>query len=329
MLAMRDRAADERGMQESGQHDIVDVAAASGQQPRILRSLDRLADEPVARDRRYRGTVLTITRLRRLADRAGRRGRCPDIRCSGTNCRIVLRESPRPSGPDFPSGARSPRPRSPVCRSRTANRALRETPAARRTGRPPAASDLRSSRHRHPAPAPRRSDRLARTAPSSSTVQAPQTPCSQPTCVPVSPRSSRRTSASVLRGSTTARRCSPLTVSRTGTGSVTSVPPGQLAAALARPSPHPPAAIDAIAVDVVGRLAVRDGKSAPTRPHQRFRTSAPTAADSAAAARSGVDPSPISPIANRLTRPASSTCSATAAPAIAKSPCRRANSATP
>ena len=55
--------------------------------------------------------------------------------------------------------------------------------------------------------------RHARTgSPSSRTVHAPQTPCSQPTCVPVSSRSPRRKSASVVRGSTTAVRRSPLTV---------------------------------------------------------------------------------------------------------------------
>ena len=45
--------------------------------------------------------------------------------------------------------------------------------------------------------------RQARTgSPSSSTVQAPQTPCSQPICVPVRPQSSRIASSSVRRGST-------------------------------------------------------------------------------------------------------------------------------
>ena len=45
--------------------------------------------------------------------------------------------------------------------------------------------------------------RQERTAlPSMITVQAPQTPCSQPICVPVSPHSSRMVSTSVRRGST-------------------------------------------------------------------------------------------------------------------------------
>ena len=49
------------------------------------------------------------------------------------------------------------------------------------------------------------------TSPSSRTVQAPQTPCSQPICVPVSERSSRRKSTSVLRTSTRAETSSPFT----------------------------------------------------------------------------------------------------------------------
>ena len=54
--------------------------------------------------------------------------------------------------------------------------------------------------------------RHERTAtPSSRTVQAPQTPCSQPTWVPVSPSSWRRKSDSSSRGSTSARRSTPLT----------------------------------------------------------------------------------------------------------------------
>ena len=55
-----------------------------------------------------------------------------------------------------------------------------------------------------------RHDRTA--SPSTRTVQAPHTPCSHPRCVPVRPRSSRSTSASVLRGSTVTRRAAPLTV---------------------------------------------------------------------------------------------------------------------
>src|SRR4029453_9934683 len=61
----------------------------------------------------------------------------------------------------------------------------------------------------------------ARTAaPSTRTVQAPQTPCSQPRWVPVSRSSSRRKSARVRRGSTLASRGSPFTVSFTDTSAM-------------------------------------------------------------------------------------------------------------
>ena len=53
-------------------------------------------------------------------------------------------------------------------------------------------------------------------SPSTSTVQAPQTPCSQPIWVPVWPQSSRMASASVRRGSTLIACARPLMVQRDG-----------------------------------------------------------------------------------------------------------------
>ena len=50
-------------------------------------------------------------------------------------------------------------------------------------------------------------------SPSISTVQAPQMPCSQPMCVPVSSSCSRRKSARCVRGVTSASTGVPLTVS--------------------------------------------------------------------------------------------------------------------
>src|SRR5580658_3357509 len=58
--------------------------------------------------------------------------------------------------------------------------------------------------------------RQERTAtPSKITVQAPHTPCSQPTCVPASRRSCRRKSLSSIRDSTVRRCCAPFTVTVT------------------------------------------------------------------------------------------------------------------
>src|SRR3974377_524594 len=56
--------------------------------------------------------------------------------------------------------------------------------------------------------------RQERTAsPSSSTVQAPQTPCSQPACAPFRPSASRRQSSSVVRSSTSSAYVTLLTLS--------------------------------------------------------------------------------------------------------------------
>ena len=51
--------------------------------------------------------------------------------------------------------------------------------------------------------------------PSTRTVQAPQTPCSQPVCVPISPRSRRRKSTRWRRASMRRDTRSPLTVRET------------------------------------------------------------------------------------------------------------------
>ena len=51
-------------------------------------------------------------------------------------------------------------------------------------------------------------------SPSTRTVQAPHTPCSQPTWLPVSPSVSRTKSTSVVRGSTDSATASPFTVMR-------------------------------------------------------------------------------------------------------------------
>ena len=60
----------------------------------------------------------------------------------------------------------------------------------------------RRSRSRLPSACTARTRHDRTAAPSSRTVQAPQTPCSQPTCVPVSPSAWRRKSESSSRGST-------------------------------------------------------------------------------------------------------------------------------
>ena len=77
---------------------------------------------------------------------------------------------------------------------------IARTPAERPTARRRARRSPRSWSPRRRRPAPRTSGRTRTASPSTSTEQAPQTPCSQPRCVPVSPRRWRRKSASVRRG---------------------------------------------------------------------------------------------------------------------------------
>ena len=75
------------------------------------------------------------------------------------------------------------------------------------------------------------SSRQERTiSPLTRTVHAPHTPCSQPTCVPVSLRCSRRKSAKFRRGSTFASTRSPLTTSEIATAAVTPMPPAEIGA---------------------------------------------------------------------------------------------------
>src|SRR5690349_4628012 len=88
-----------------------------------------------------------------------------------------------------------------------------------------------------------RHDRTA--APSTMTVQAPQAPCSQPRCVPVSPHCSRRKSASVMRGSTDLEMVRPFTVSVICCSAMVGLPAGLVAGRLEgagdhrRPDPLP------------------------------------------------------------------------------------------
>jgi len=89
--------------------------------------------------------------------------------------------------------------------------------------------------------ASRRQERTG--APSSRTVQAPHTPCSQPTWVPVSCRSWRMTSDSSRRAGTWTRRVAPLTVSWTSWSSSRSVTgrPSPVLFLPGLPAPRPPA----------------------------------------------------------------------------------------
>ena len=104
-----------------------------------------------------------------------------------------------------------------ACRSRTAARALRGMPACSGCSRRRAAARPSTVVDAWPSACTANIRQERTGSPSRSTVQAPQTPCSQPTCVPVSSRSWRRKSLSRRRGSTSRAIETPLTVSRTVT----------------------------------------------------------------------------------------------------------------
>ena len=148
------------------------------------------------------------------------RRRWPDSRYSGNNCRKDVRESvlDPDDGDCFSRSCAAisiPGVQKPHCsalRSRNADcksaiSPLSETPSIVSTVALCACTA---------------SSRQERTiSPLTRTVHAPHTPCSQPTCVPVSLRCSRRKSAKFRRGSTFASTRSPLTTSEIATAVVT------------------------------------------------------------------------------------------------------------
>ena len=159
------------------------------------------------------------------------RRRSPGNRCSGSNCRRDARGSVAGSATTPVSADPAPPSTFPACKSRIATHCDRETqPAGRRSRRCRTILRwFRPTRHRA-CTASVRQDRTI--SPFTRTVQAPQTPCSQPTCVPVSCRCSRRKSARLSRGRTCASTASPLTWSEIAMGAS----PGPPAARSGRPS---------------------------------------------------------------------------------------------
>ena len=103
-------------------------------------------------------------------------------------------------------------------------------------------------------------------SPSTSTVHAPQTPCSQPTCVPVSPRSWRSASDSSRRTGTVASRGTPFTV----TVIVRSVSTLMQSSRLPRPRPRPAFVRSGRRPAAAGSRRSRAGRC-PGRPGARER----------------------------------------------------------
>ena len=156
--------------------------------------------------------------LRAVAPWSRPRRQWPGSRCSGSNCRKDARGSA--PGPARPAVSTDPaRPSAcPACNSRIAAHCDRGTrPADRRPRRCRTIPRWSATDAPCACTASIRQERTM--SPLTRTVQAPQTPCSQPTCVPVSCRCSRRKSARLSRGRTCASTRSPLTSSEIGNGS--------------------------------------------------------------------------------------------------------------
>ena len=187
--------------------DVVDIAAAPLQQATCVGARHAAADIAV-------GTVekgkRPVAQLRCPPAPAGapplrRRRRWRDSRCSGSNCPKEVADLVAAGHAALPQqlgrGHQHPGVQKPHCS------ALRswKAPAGRRSRRSSTRPSMVSTRA---AVALRREHRQARAiAPSTRTVQAPQTPCSQPARVPVRPSSSRRKSARFCRAAT--RRVRP------------------------------------------------------------------------------------------------------------------------
>ena len=178
-----------------------------------------------------------------------------------------------------------------------------------------------------------RSRQLRALRPSTSTVQAPQTPCSQPTWVPVSPRSSRRKSASERRASTSRSTAAPLTVSRTRSalgrrraGRHAREAPDRRAQRVLGQHGGEVAPVLGRGVDVVGRIAVAAARRRPRGPASPRRAAPPPASASAARRRTGRSADAEAHHA-RVTARARRARPPT--PASAKSPGRRAISTKP
>ncbi len=152
-------------------------------------------------------------------------------------------------------------------------------------------------------------------APSTSTVQAPQTPCSHPRCVPCRPKSSRNTSAKVRRGSTSNWWLRPFTARVTD---VTMLPRAR------RPGPGVSAPRRGAACSPRSRAHPRWGRHPRPPRATAARASGvgccPTRRDSARFALTGVEAAPASASLMSTTTPASPTEQVATVATVAKSP---------
>ena len=189
------RAAEEGDVQRARRLDVVEVDAAAREEAGILDPHHARADVAARSSR-----VLP----RAPAPPGAPPRRCRRSPCSGRRCRRGARGSRPRSGSGILVEQRLGREQ----HARRAEPALQAVALAERlldrvqARRSSASPSTVSTSAPSACTASMRHDSAGR--PSTSTVQAPQTPCSQPTCVPVRPSSWRRKSESSVRGSASA-----------------------------------------------------------------------------------------------------------------------------
>jgi hypothetical protein len=199
------RTAQDRAVQHAGQGDVVDELRPAGEQLSILDALNLLADEPLRRRRqvfdsvgnahqRASGTgnrepgTMVIAPPFSFRRPSARPPGCSGSRCSGRSGRRDNRRFPRRSGSGLCSSSSvtvitKPGVQKPHCSPWQSWKACWIGWSSRRLGgKPLDGGDLAAGGR-----APRASGSCAPARPSTSTVQAPQTPCSQPTWVPGQP----------------------------------------------------------------------------------------------------------------------------------------------
>src|SRR5581483_8887993 len=197
-----ERAAQERGVEHVGQPHVVDVAAAPGEDAAVLDAGHLGADEPHCPTPMRSAASCTPSTIDWYPVQ---RQMLPDSSSRHSSSLRAWPSSSMASAVITKPGVQNPHWKLWLSRNASCSGCIspsRSRPSIVITLLPWACTA--SIRHERTA------------SPSTSTVHAPHTPCSHPTCVPVSSRSSRSTSANVLLGSTNTSCGRPLTVSCRG-----------------------------------------------------------------------------------------------------------------
>ena len=213
------RAAEEHRLEHVVGHDVGDVSTVAGEQAIVFDPLDALADEagPVGGSWLGDGHDASPLRLG-LHDLDGAFDPGDDRLVAGAPAEVAAQFlADLGGGRDrgSPRGARRRSSGIPGNRTRTGSRGRPSSPAGSGASEPSGCASPSMVVISAPSACPANIRHERAGSPSTSTVHAPHTPCSQPRWVPVSPTSSRITSLNVRRASTVTCCAVPLTVKPT------------------------------------------------------------------------------------------------------------------